>query len=562
MSETPPPVTGGASQSRRMGADTLSPALSLLAILGLGAAQWGLQGVLLPGLNERHIDAWAESLGQVSGSVSLYRATFSIVALGIFPYLVATVSIQVLSSLVRQLGGATVREATTPRVDRAVLAVTLVVALVQAWFITQFLERSGVPGTNQQLVHWPGWSFRVPAVCALVAGVFLLLALARATSRLARVNGVGCLLAIGIVEGLFSDARLATILDSLPTFVLVLAVCSGLSLLLLRTTRLHALRDGRGRTWAAPPSMRIPLGPAGGAPLVIGLLLMAGLQRGSFSDPWLGSFRDADGLPALALLALSSFGLTYAWPALFRIPERVSEGMRAARLFLLGVRPGAETEVRMKAAWMRPTLSGAGILVALALAPVLLPALGMGGLAGLPSVSRGVSILFLMAMVLDVREALRRAPGPLLAPTPLPSGDGTPTASSADGRCSACSVEVADEFAVCWSCGVPVTPIAPLSPQRVLPEAPAGGGAPTTVARMTFPIDAEMARLALEAERIPVRVLDAHLVTANWFLAMAVGGIRVQVPAECAASARELLFPAQDGADRHKGRGSQQGSTP
>ncbi|MEK7867429.1 MAG: DUF2007 domain-containing protein [Planctomycetota bacterium] len=554
---------GGLPQPRGMGPAAHPPAVALLAIVGLGGAQWVLEQVPLPGLNHAAIKEWGDAFWRSGVPSVSYTATFSLGALGILPYFTAAVVIQLLYVLVRQLGGATVREATTPRVDRAVLAFTLVVALVQGWFIARYFERIGIPGTNQSLVLTGGLAFRVVATSALAASTFLLLALARAATRLAQVNGVGCLLAIGTARLMWIGTRVAVIEESLPQFVLPVAVGLGLSFVLLRTTRPFALCDGLRRTRPVRPSLRIPLGPAGGAPLAFGGTVLACLQliqlRGGLI-PSSVSFLQNDGLPALAILVTMCVGLSYLWLSLFRVPERTAEGMRAAGLFVRGVRPGSDTEARMRASWVRPTLAGAGILAALAIEPALPPLIG-----GIPSRSTvsllgGGSTLILVAMGMELYERLRRPGGAPAESALVPTSAATTSDSTNAGRCPGCSVEVADRFTVCWSCGGPVTPIAPPPPAVPLPEAPAGGGAPTTVARMTFPIDAEMARLALESEGIPVRVLDAHLVAANWFLAMAVGGIRVQVPAECAARARNLLFPAPDGADRPDGRGAQAGS--
>ncbi len=51
-----------------------------------------------------------------------------------------------------------------------------------------------------------------------------------------------------------------------------------------------------------------------------------------------------------------------------------------------------------------------------------------------------------------------------------------------------------------------------------------------TIARLTTATDAHILRARLESEDIPALVADEHLVTANWFLSNAIGGVRVQVP--------------------------------
>lgn len=62
-----------------------------------------------------------------------------------------------------------------------------------------------------------------------------------------------------------------------------------------------------------------------------------------------------------------------------------------------------------------------------------------------------------------------------------------------------------------------------------------------TIARLTTATEAHIVRARLESETIPAIVADEHLVTANWFLSNAVGGVRVQVPAQYIEHANEIL---------------------
>lgn len=62
-----------------------------------------------------------------------------------------------------------------------------------------------------------------------------------------------------------------------------------------------------------------------------------------------------------------------------------------------------------------------------------------------------------------------------------------------------------------------------------------------TIARYSFPHEAQIARAKLESEGIPVFVADEHTVSVNWLLSSAVGGVRVQVPREYVAKATYIL---------------------
>lgn len=62
-----------------------------------------------------------------------------------------------------------------------------------------------------------------------------------------------------------------------------------------------------------------------------------------------------------------------------------------------------------------------------------------------------------------------------------------------------------------------------------------------TIGRFRDPIDAQVRKALLEGADIPAFVADEHLISTQWLYSTAVGGVRLQVPAEHEEEARELL---------------------
>ena len=62
-----------------------------------------------------------------------------------------------------------------------------------------------------------------------------------------------------------------------------------------------------------------------------------------------------------------------------------------------------------------------------------------------------------------------------------------------------------------------------------------------TVARYSFPWEAQINRARLEAEGIPAFVADEQTINMQWLYSDALGGVRLQVPSACEERARELL---------------------
>lgn len=66
-------------------------------------------------------------------------------------------------------------------------------------------------------------------------------------------------------------------------------------------------------------------------------------------------------------------------------------------------------------------------------------------------------------------------------------------------------------------------------------------GTLVTVARFSFPHEANIAKGLLESEGIPSFVADEHTVNMQWLYSNAMGGVRLQVPCEFSVSALDIL---------------------
>lgn len=68
-----------------------------------------------------------------------------------------------------------------------------------------------------------------------------------------------------------------------------------------------------------------------------------------------------------------------------------------------------------------------------------------------------------------------------------------------------------------------------------------GSGGLETIAQFNDPVDAQLLQGRLQAEGIPAFLADEHLVQANRLLAIAVGGVRVQVAGDDVERARAVI---------------------
>ena len=68
-----------------------------------------------------------------------------------------------------------------------------------------------------------------------------------------------------------------------------------------------------------------------------------------------------------------------------------------------------------------------------------------------------------------------------------------------------------------------------------------------TVGSFTDPMQAHIAGGRLESEGIPVTIADEYFIWANWMLSNALGGVKVQVPANYEEQARKILSDIEQG---------------
>lgn len=119
-------------------------------------------------------------------------------------------------------------------------------------------------------------------------------------------------------------------------------------------------------------------------------------------------------------------------------------------------------------------------------------------------------------------------------------------------NCVRCGEKVDDGFEVCWSCGTSVdgvedpyfdseadTRIKAADPQPLDPSMP--GQKLVTVGTFDKAAEAHAVRCRLEAEGLAAFLSDEFIVSMDWFLSNAVGGIKVQVPENEVERALEIL---------------------
>ena len=362
--------------------------LGMLAVYRLGSF------VPTPGIN---IIRWQDFLTRQSGSIFGFFDLFaggnirrlSVFALGIMPYITASIILQLLTVVWPTLERISKEgELGRRKITQYTRYLTLVLAVVQALSIAVWLERQTQIAGGLPLVYNPGWGFRFMCVLTLTTGTMFVMWLGEQITERGIGNGMSLIIFAGIVVGL-PTAVIATF-DQMQTgqisllrvlFLLVMMVAVVAAIVFVerghrRITVQYAKRVV-GRRMYGGSSTHIPLKVNTGGvipvifassilafPATIGAMFPAGGWGQTVSDQL------ALGMPLYNLLYVAGIiFFAYFYTAIIFNPDDVAENMRKYGGFIPGIRPGKRTAEYIDTILARITLVGACYLALVALLP-------------------------------------------------------------------------------------------------------------------------------------------------------------------------------------------------
>jgi len=414
--------------------------LLLLAICRLGSH------IPIPGI---HADA-AISLFRFAsgGSQNLFQmvdifsggafAKMTVLALGVMPYITASIVMQVLLALIPSLQRE-VRE--SPDQGRRKLSkwtrlATLFLALFQSGFLARyalFINRSH-PGIvvsellDVQMFGW-SWLFYVTVMFTMTTGTLLLMWIGEQISEKGIGNGISLIIAIGILSSFpgtvgniiqqlnlgSQEAGQLSFVSLVVLFSLFVCIIIG-TILVIQGQRRIPLQYARrivGRHEVQGGTSHIPLkvNYAGVIPVIFAsTFLMFPATIGQFlgKGTWFGQFASYL-LPGswvyTILYVLLIIFFTYFWTATQFKPEQIASDMKKNGAFIPGIRQGKPTQEYLESTMSRITLAGAVFLAIIAILPSMVGRL-MGVDANISQFFGGTSLLILVGVILDTTKQI------------------------------------------------------------------------------------------------------------------------------------------------------------
>ena len=371
----------------------------------------------LPGIN---LDAYAQAFqGQSEGILGMFNMfsggavqRMAIFALGIIPYIPASIIVQLLTAVVPSLE-ALKKEGEQGRkiINQYTRYGTVVLATAQAYGIAIGLQS----GAN--LVTDPGWFFILSTVVTLVGGTMFLMWLGEQITSRGIGNGISLIIFSGIVAGL--PAAVGNMLElssvgSISAFVtiLILVVVIAVFALIVFVERAqrrlliqYPKRQVGNRMFQGDTShLPLKLNTSGVIPAIFAssLLLLPATLAG-FTSSELPSWATAiiASLGHGQALYMIVYGLLIAFFAFFYTaivfnPKETADNLKRHGGFIPGIRPGERTAEYIDYVLTRITVVGAIYLVFVCILPEILVAR-----TGVSLALGGTSLLIIVSVTLD-----------------------------------------------------------------------------------------------------------------------------------------------------------------
>ncbi|WP_184269429.1 preprotein translocase subunit SecY [Sphingobium sp. WCS2017Hpa-17] len=387
-----------------------------------------LSFVPLPGVDPT---ALSQLYSQTNGGILDIFNTFSggslsrmsLIALGVMPYITASIVVQLASSLSPQLAAIKKEgESGRKKMNQWTRYGTVGLTAVQGYFIAVGLEGFGAQQGMQAVIE-PGLLFRLTAVVSLIGGTMFLMWLGEQITSRGIGNGVSLIIMAGIVaqlpvtlSNLFKSGSEGSISGLLIFLVMVMAV--GLILLICFMERAqrrvliqYPKRQTRqGLMQADRSHLPLKVNTAGVIPPIFAssLLLMpltisqfAG-QTVAGESKWgdfvltLNQYLSHGSPVYMGLYGLGIVFFCFFYTAVVFNPEETADNLKRNGGFIPGIRPGKNTENYLDYVLTRITVIGAAYLAFICLVPEFAIAR-----AGIPFYLGGTSLLIVVNVTVD-----------------------------------------------------------------------------------------------------------------------------------------------------------------
>ncbi|HDZ06490.1 hypothetical protein LCGC14_0052650 [marine sediment metagenome] len=400
----------------------------ILITLGLLLVyRFGCQ-IVLPGIDSTQLGGLTDSTDQgIFGLLNAFTggafANASVFALGIMPYISASIVVQLMGIAIPYLQKLQKEgESGRKTINQITRWLTIGICIVQAPAYLYGLEAFGV--RDSAFLLGKGLDFMIPAVIILVTGTVFAMWLGEKITDKGIGNGISLLIMIGIIATMpqsfvqefisrttDNNGGLMFILIEVIIWFLVILAC----ILLVMATRQipvqYARRTASGgyekNIMGSRQYIPLKLNASGVMPIIFAqaIMFVPGMIGGAFDDTAFGQwmqvqFSDIFGWAYNLLFAILIIIFTYFYTAITVPTNKMADDLKRSGGFIPGIRPGKETGDYLDKIMSLITLPGSIFLALLAILPAIVVKL-MDVQAGWALFYGGTSLLIMVGVAID-----------------------------------------------------------------------------------------------------------------------------------------------------------------
>ncbi|MBL1141801.1 MAG: preprotein translocase subunit SecY [Proteobacteria bacterium] len=424
MSVSNPAIPGGAS-----GLGQLKELRQRLVFLLVALFVYRISShIPVPGINPVALaDLFEQQKGTILDMFNMFSggalSRFSVVALGIMPYISASIIMQLLSVVEPKLKQLKKEgEAGRRKITQYTRYGTVVLATFQAFGVAVALE--GQQASGLAVVMDPGVGFRVVAISSLVTGTMFLMWLGEQITERGIGNGISMIIFAGIVAGLpsaiggtieLSRTGEMHLLAVFGLFALAIAVTAFVVFVergQRRITVNYAKRQvGRKMYGGQASHLPLKLNMAGVIPPIFAssLILFPATIAGWFGQNegmrWLQDIATtlSPGQPIYVLCyAAGIIFFCFFYTAMVFDPRETADNLKKSGAFIPGMRPGEQTASYLDKVLTKLTLAGAVYITFVCLLPEFLILK-----FNVPFYFGGTSLLIIVVVVMDFMSQMQ-----------------------------------------------------------------------------------------------------------------------------------------------------------
>jgi len=414
--------------------------LAMIFIVRIGCA------ITLPGVDASVLREAFAAGGDKSNAFTALMNVFSgggltncaVFALGIMPYISASIMMQLLTAVVPKLSKLAREDGGRQKINMYTRYAAIMLCIFQAGLLAKSLANNGasnvflepfrkeIDAVGRPLVPSHDMWFVILAILVITGGTMLLMWIGEQVTERGIGNGISLIIAVNIVSSLpgalvsmwdnyvgniGGDDPMKPIQLVFLIFMLILVIAGVIAITQAqRRIAVQYAKRMKGRKMYGGQTTYLPLkvNYAGVMPIIFAqaILIFPTQIVGMIWPNWDGYGRFQEYMspmewPYYALNAVLIFFFSYFWVATMFQPNQIAEDLKKNGGYIPGVRPGKPTAAFLDYTMSRLTFAGAIFLTMIAIAPPLISTLTKVP----PLMSQffgGTSVLILVGVILDV----------------------------------------------------------------------------------------------------------------------------------------------------------------